>query len=258
MTWELVPCLEEGRAQCNDRFPVRDKSSEGTIGDQAHKGSSSSHNPDKTGNAEYKDGDSKDEVRAWDMDKDLGSPDGITAEIVVQHLITRLRAGEMKWIRYVIYNGRIWHRRDNFTTRTYTGSNKHTDHVHWNSDFNNYADTVTGTDWHFEDIGLVTTPVVDDILLVDGELGPRTITKWQKIMGTPVDGKISVPSKLIKTVQQRLNATVGRGLLVDGKLGANTIRSLQEYLKTPIDGVISKPKSNVVRALQRRLNEGRF
>lgn len=265
MGWILVPCLEEGRQQCNERFPVRDKSSEGTIGDTSHKGSSSSHNPDRTGNPEYRDGDSLDEVRAWDMDKDLGDPDGVTAEILVQHLISLLRNGGLPWIRYVIYNRRIWHRRDNFVTRSYTGSNPHTDHVHFNSDFTNYADTVTGTNWHFEDLGGVSTiPVVDEKLLVDGKLGPRTIKKWQAVLGTPVDGKISHPSQLVRAVQNKLNGTVGAGLVVDGE-GINqdgkhtkTVMALQRYLGCPVDGFISKEKSLVVMALQRRLNEGRF
>lgn len=268
MSWVLVPCLEEGRQQCNETFPNRDKSSEGTIGDQAHKGSSSSHNPDKSGNAEYKDGDSKDEVRAWDMDKDLRGPEGVTAEVVVQHQISLLRAGQMPWIRYVIYQRRIWHRRDNFVTRAYTGSNPHTDHVHYNSDFTQAADNMTGTDWHFDDFTVVTVPVDQGLLVVDGELGPKTISKWQQIMGTPVDGRISVPSQLVKAVQQRLNATVttgrsalvvdGKGIAQDGKK-THTVEALQRYLKSsPIDGIISKPKSEVVRQLQRRLNTGQF
>lgn len=259
MTAVLVPCLVEGRDQLNAAFPNRDKSSDGWIGDQAHQSSSSSHNPDKTGKAEHKDGDSKDEVRAIDVDKDLRGPAGTSMEILVQHTIERARAGKMPWLRYVIYQRRIWHKRDNFTTRKYTGSNPHDQHAHFNSDFTDFADSVTGTDWDFDGFTVVSgPPPVDNVLLVDGELGPRTISKWQSVMGTKVDGKISTPSQLIKAVQTKLNATVGRGLRVDGLLGSRTIRSLQEYLGTPIDGLISKPSSTLVKALQRRLNEGRF
>lgn len=262
--WFVVPCLQEGIDQCNEAFPTREKGAEGTKGDSAHASGSSSHNPDKTGNAEYKDGDGNDEVRAWDCDKDLNGPVGVTAEVVVQHILTKARAGQMPWLRYVIYQRRIWHKRDNFVTRAYTGSNPHTDHIHYNSDFSNYADTVTGTDWGFDEIVVVTTPVVDTFLAVDGKLGPRTISKWQAIMGTPVDGKISHPSQLVRTVQQKLNGTVGAGLKVDGE-GINqdgqhtyTVMALQRYLKCPIDGFISKDNSLVVQAVQRRLNEGRF
>lgn len=152
MGWVAVPNLIEGRDQLNVRFPNRDKGAEGFVGDLIHKPSPSSHNPDKTGRPEFADGDNLDEVRAWDADKDLRDPN-VTMEEVVQHLVAGARSGKFWWIRYIIFNGRIWHRRDGFVTRTYTGSNKHTDHAHINSDFNQSADTVTGTNWEFNTLG---------------------------------------------------------------------------------------------------------
>lgn len=268
MTWVVVPNLLEGRDQLDRRFPNRDKGAEGTIGDTSHKASASSHNPDETGNPEYSDHDKVDEVRAADFDKDLRDVHGVTMEQLVQHWITLLRAGEMWWIRYLIYAGRIWHRRDNFVTRVYTGSNKHYDHVHVNSDFTQQADMVRGTDWHVEDFGLdgvPTTPVSQTKLDVDGMLGEQTIRRWQQVMGTPVDGVITPGnSDLVRAVQQRLKATVDRNLVVDGDgIYQNghrykTVGALQRYLKSPVDEVMSTPRSEVVKALQRRLNEGRF
>lgn len=41
---------------------------------------------------------------------------------------------------------------------------------------------------------------------VDGIMGPDTITALQKYLGTPVDGKISRPSPMVKALQKRLNA----------------------------------------------------
>lgn len=155
--WFAVPALVEGRDQLNARFPNRDKGAEGFVGDLAHQGSASSHNPDESGNPEYRDHDGKDEVRAWDADKDLRDPN-VTMEQVVQHLITGARAGVFWWIRYIIFNGRIWHRRDGFVTRIYTGSNKHTDHAHINNDFTQAADTVTGTNWGFDTLTLPSNP----------------------------------------------------------------------------------------------------
>lgn len=111
-----------------------------------------------------------------------------------------------------------------------------------------------------------TTPVSDTSakLVVDGELGPKTIAKWQYIMGTTVDGVISKDSALVRAVQLRLQTTVDHRLVVDG-VGIRqdgkfykTIGALQRYLKVPVDGRMSLPKSQVVKALQRRLNEGRF
>jgi peptidoglycan hydrolase-like protein with peptidoglycan-binding domain len=93
-------------------------------------------------------------------------------------------------------------------------------------------------------------------LTVDGDLGPKTISLWQKIMKTPVDGKISDKnSDLIEAVQRRLQATVDHRLVVDGDLGPKTIRRLQGYLKAPVDGILGP---NTVKALQRRLNTGKF
>jgi hypothetical protein len=268
MNWVTVPNLNELGAQMNERFPSRDKGSDGTIGDAAHQASASSHNPDISGTPEYRDGDSVNEVRARDIDKDLRDPAGVTMEDVVQLWVKLARAGQLWWVRYIIYNKRIWHKRDGYLTRTYTGDNAHTDHVHVNSDFTQSADTVTGTDWRLTSLtgGPVVVPVSHpaDNLVVDGELGPKTISRWQRVMGTTVDGHISVPSMLVMTVQRRLRSTVDHYLVVDGVGIAQdnhrykTVGALQRYLGSPVDEVISSPKSQVIMALQRRLNENRF
>lgn len=113
-----------------------------------------------------------------------------------------------------------------------------------------------------------TVPVshnTDAPLVVDGKLGPRTIAKWQKVMGTPVDGVISTPrSDLVTAVQKRLKNTVDHRLVVDGQgifqngQRYKTVGALQRYLKSPVDERMSTPVSQVVKALQRRLNENRF
>lgn len=109
------------------------------------------------------------------------------------------------------------------------------------------------------------TPSTNDGLVIDGDLGPRTIAKWQAIMGTPVDGKIDPGySQLVAAVQKVLQATVNHRLAVDGQgiyqndKPYHTVAALQSYLRSPVDGVLSSPVSQCVKALQRRLNEGRF
>jgi hypothetical protein len=108
-----------------------------------------------------------------------------------------------------------------------------------------------------------SSPQRDD-LEVDGKLGPLTITKWQQVMGTPVDGVISSPSDLVRAVQRRLNATVDHRLVIDGygikqdNHRYKTVGALQRYLGSPVDEVMSSPVSLVVKALQRRLNSGKF
>jgi hypothetical protein len=105
-------------------------------------------------------------------------------------------------------------------------------------------------------------------LAVDGTLGQLTVRRWQQIMGTPVDGVIDQPPKrssLVMAVQRRLNGAIGAGLVVDGqgihqdgRSVYKTTRALQRYLGTTQDGVLSVPVSECVKALQRRLNAGRF
>lgn len=86
---------------------------------------------------------------------------------------------------------------------------------------------------------------------VDGYLGEATIAKLQKALGTPVDGKLSEPSMMVKELQKQL------GVKVDGYLGKDTISALQKHLKTPVDGELSKP-SLMVKELQKQLNAGTF
>jgi hypothetical protein len=98
-------------------------------------------------------------------------------------------------------------------------------------------------------------PAPPRTLVVDGKLGPLTISKWQRVMGTPVDGKIDKHgSLLIKAVQKVLRKVVP-SLVVDGDPGPKTIEALQRYLGAPITRRLD---SNTVKTLQRRLNENRF
>lgn len=82
----------------------------------------------------------------------------------------------------------------------------------------------------------------------DGVIGPDSIKAWQKMHGTPVDGKItgqgsparsSCPairkdclvlgsggSKLVRSIQTAIGM---KGKAVDGKLGPTTVKNLQAY-----------------------------
>lgn len=92
-------------------------------------------------------------------------------------------------------------------------------------------------------------------LTVDGKLGPKTISRWRQVMGVNVRNELT--AEFIKVVQGFLRR-VDQRLKLDGKLGPKTIGALQRYLKSPVDGVISEPVSEVIKALQRRLNTGKF
>jgi len=88
-------------------------------------------------------------------------------------------------------------------------------------------------------------------LKVDGWLGYNTIVELQEYFGTPIDGKLSKPSMVIKELQKLLGDTA------DGLMGPNTIKALQKRFGTPQDGKLSEP-SMVIKELQRRLNAGKL
>lgn len=236
------------------------------VGDAAHKLEVSGHNEDDTPGvrAEDQDADNIPEHRAIDvMTGDHFS------KTDANHLVADLvnDADNRKRLLYVIFDRKIWKRSRNWEVADYEGSNPHTDHVHASGEAD---DDDNQKAWNLPRLTSAqpkppAPTSTSDKLEVDGQLGPKTISKWQKVMGTPVDGKISEDSRLVERVQDRLRATVDRRLVVDGdgnsfdfNVYRHTIAALQKYLGTPVDGVISTPDSLVVRALQRRLNENRF
>lgn len=130
MTWRLAESLKVLRQQINDAYPQRRKSSDGTIGDEAHASRSSDHNP------WVKDG-TIGVVTAIDFTHDPanGVDAGKLAEAVLKSRDPR--------IKYVISNRRICSGDGGpspWVWRKYTGSNPHTKHMHLsvNSDKKRY------------------------------------------------------------------------------------------------------------------------
>lgn len=104
--------------------------------------------------------------------------------------------------------------------------------------------------------GKPPAPVPPTHLDVDGNLGPKTIARWQGVMHATVNGLLT--PTFVKNIQTKLKATVDHRIVIDGNLGPKTIGALQRYLKSPVDQIITEPVSEVVKALQRRLNSGTF
>lgn len=151
MAWIVVPPLQALLEQLNAIAPNRDKTTDGSIGDTSHAAGRSSHNPDRTGNPEHRDGDSLDEIRARDFDKDLRTP-GLTMAMVVRHLVQGARSGRFWWIRYIIFDKIIYHKNTGFQARAYTGQNTHTEHAHVNSDFTQAADSARNVDYGLDEL----------------------------------------------------------------------------------------------------------
>lgn len=105
----LAPSLAILRSEINSRWPDRDKSSDGWIGDAAHSARKSDHNPDWPRGV----------VRAIDIDKDGLSP----AEVLAA-------AFRYAATNYVIFAGQIYSRSRGFRPIRYTGSNGHYKHIH--------------------------------------------------------------------------------------------------------------------------------
>ena len=91
MSWKLAAAAVTLRDQVNKRYPKRDRSSDGTIGDQAHRRRISDHNPDKTG---Y--------VMALDLDED-----GWPAHTFADQLLEYMRTSGDKRIKNIVYENRV-------------------------------------------------------------------------------------------------------------------------------------------------------
>lgn len=119
----LAPSLVRLRDEVNARWPNRDKTSDGWIGDARHATRRSDHNPDANGI-----------VRAIDIDEDL---DGDTRDTGrdAWSLAETLRISRDPRIKYVIYEGQMFSSYASggvpaWTWRPYAGGNKHLSHIH--------------------------------------------------------------------------------------------------------------------------------
>lgn len=112
--YRLHPFLVKLRDQINARWPKRSKASDGWVGDLAHKGRKSDHNPDEYGF-----------VNAIDITNDpAGGCDGGA-------LAEALRLSRDPRIKYVIFNKRIFNSTvQPWIWRPYNGTNPHSKHVH--------------------------------------------------------------------------------------------------------------------------------
>lgn len=106
---------------------------------------------------------------------------------------------------------------------------------------------------------------------VDGQWGPGTALRLQEYFGTSRDGVIShqwkdnatkniyaakfdktlIGSDVVRAIQRKL------GVRADGLLGYNTVKAMQKHFGTYQDGIVS-PVSDMVKAMQRALNQNKF
>lgn len=122
--WKLASALVQLMAEVDAKWPNRDRSTDGSIGDSAHSARKSEHNPD-----------SNRRVNAVDIDKG-----GIDTDFLLSKLIADPRV----W--YVIWDKHIYSRTYGFAKRPYSGANAHTEHLHVSLYPNNPAGN-SGASW---------------------------------------------------------------------------------------------------------------
>lgn len=201
MTWRNCNASLRLVEAINARWPNRDKTTDGTIGDAAHAARTSDHNPWIKVNGIGV-------VRARDIDKD-----GIDAEWLAEELRKLGAAGDKRLVGggYVIYNRRITSP-DFSRWNAYNGANPHTSHIHV-SFTTNPAGFDSNDAWEF--------------------LGQSSVA--------PVAPAEPVVSEDIKWIQDRLNALGFGPLVVDGIRGPKTdaaIRSFQKARGLAVDGIV--------------------
>lgn len=126
--WHVAASLQALLGEINQRWPGRDKRSDGALGDAAHSARVSDHNPDYSAP-----GARRGVVRARDIDKD-----GIDLQELLDELRRECRDATPR-VAYVIYNGQMMRSyRKTIAGRTYEpgewspydGPNPHIGHVH--------------------------------------------------------------------------------------------------------------------------------
>ena len=110
--WYLAPALQVLRTEVDARWPDRDRTTDGTVGDVAHQARTSDHNPN-----------SRRSVDAIDFDEDGVDPWAILAA-----------AKRHPSARYFIYEGHLYHRLRGWVAEPYDGLNPHDKHCHLSID----------------------------------------------------------------------------------------------------------------------------
>lgn len=233
--WDLTAGLKNLRSQVDRRWPDRDTTTDGTIGNADHQDQTSGHNPDDTPGAKPAwngDPDAKPEVRAWDMDHDLGEK-GINAQMLVDHLCDLPKLSTV--IRYMIYKGKIYHERTGFEPEPSSG---HETHIHFEGAWTQEADNNTTFDFKLDQVGdsMSVQDVRDFFVGVDRAVrGDASATSQDRADRDTVARVIRFGEGLNYAEQNGANLMPGRFDAVDGDLSE---------LKTAVASIV--PASGVI------------
>lgn len=215
----LAKALERLRLEIDTDYPLRNKSSDGWIGDAAHRATKSEHNPNSAG-----------VVTAIDITHDPAH--GCDNNKIVNDLVLS-RDGRMF---YLIWNARIISRITNaWQWRAYSGSNPHDHHFHISAtqDPRFYDDPA---DWAFNGQAgrgpVIQLPIEDafdpdDPDMFQGAFGENVLQLQRKLQRLGF-----YTGKLDSDFGPRTNSAVkafqrSRGLGVDGWVGPRTKAALK-------------------------------
>jgi hypothetical protein len=229
MSYFLVASLVQLRDEVNARFPGRDRTSDGWIGDASHQARKSSHNPDWShGGA----------VRAIDIDNNGGSYE----KTPLQQLVLKAAIGDPR-VWYVISNGIIYSRTYGWRASRYTGSSPHDHHVHV---------SVTEDAARWKDRSRWLGP--DRPPVQPGPVRYEVVrNQFLRAVGV-IPGEVEARAS-VKRVQLALNEEYGLQLDVDGYVGEKTSNAWGRHEATV--GHHGRPRVPDVRTLT-ALARGRF
>lgn len=199
MSWRLARSLEVLSAEIKSKYP---NTTIWTIGDESHQSGWSDHNPNDDN-----------VVCAIDVNGD----GGLDLGEFVERLLSRPHVN----LRYVIFNRKIYQRKNGFDQQDYNGVNAHKTHVHASvgngpdgrSEYN-YDSTQA---WGIGDESPAPKPK------------PPVSGGWtDKLMSDLPMLKRGSKGAYVKRAQALLN-TYGAGLKEDGYFGPNTGREVRDF-----------------------------
>ncbi|MEH0845742.1 peptidoglycan-binding protein [Micromonospora sp. CPCC 205711] len=201
----LAPTLRVLRDEVNERWPNRDRTSDGWIGDAAHQARKSDHNPDADDSS----------VNAIDIDKD-----GIDPLLVVCRCIQHPST------EYVIFDRTIWSSSRAFRAARYTGPNPHDKHIHISVGHSSSRED-SNRAWG---IANSKAPKLGDRTLREGSKGSDV--RELQILANKVGARLAVDGEFGPATLAWVRSFQKAGkLTVDGIVGPKTVAELRAATK---------------------------
>lgn len=212
MSWRVAKSLLQLRKQVDVLVPDRDKSSDGSIGNEEHASRTSDHNP-------------------WVQD----GREGVVTAIDLTHdpkggfdsyaFAEMLRIQKDSRLKYVISNGRIFSSIESpWVWRKYSGTSKHDHHVHVSvkPDKHEYDDVIPW-DIQLGKPNKKADPVPNVVVLAKGTRGAAVEELQRLLKMEQIDGQFGPKTEEAVRMFQRVN-----GLTIDGIVGLYTWEKLKK------------------------------